>query len=467
MRSSAFDDPLPRSFGQIRNHTVNFKSQTDLVRFLIWLYIVLWLIEGGLRRWFLPSLASPLLLVRDPLAILIYFCAFERRIFPINFFICSGALLAVLTFANALLIGHGSPLVALYGVRCDFLHVPLIFIIGRVIGRKDLIALARIALWISIPYTLLLIAQFYAPQDAWVNRGVGGSLEGAGFSGALNRFRPPGTFSFISGPSQLYPLLTACWFVLLLARKLSPWLAIASGMSILVTIPVSVSRGLFLSVLLVTVVGVGTLFISGRFSKEMIFRGAITGILLSVLAPQIPAFKDGMEAFQARWETSTTDNGGFQEAIVDRVLGELFGALEGSANPCLGTGFSTNVGQKVLTGEPGFGASEAEWGRLLFDNGYLLGSVLIVYRLALVALIVYATFRGWRQGTPMGFVFAAAAFLLLFDGEWGQSTTLGSAVICGGLTLAASNAIEPEGLNTRLTRNPVRNLVNETAANHP
>jgi hypothetical protein len=42
----------------------------------------------------------------------------------------------------------------------------------------------------------------------------------------------------------------------------------------------------------------------------------------------------------------------------------------------------------------------------------------------------------------MGFVFAAAAFLLLFDGEWGQSTTLGSAVICGGLTLAASNAVE-------------------------
>ncbi|HEX3717547.1 MAG TPA: hypothetical protein VH595_06235 [Verrucomicrobiae bacterium] len=454
--SVSLDKPRIGSLDSIQSDAIGFESQTALVRRLIWLYMVLWLIEGSLRRWFLPSLASPLLLIRDPLVLVIYFCAFAKRVFPINFFIYSGALLAILTFANALLIGHGNPLVALYGVRCDFLHVPLILIMGQVIRRKDLIALARIALLIAIPYTLLLIAQFYAPQDAWVNRGIGGSLEGAGFSGALNRFRPPGTFSFISGPSQLYPIFTACWFGLALIRKLPSWLAIASAMAILVTIPVSVSRGLFLSVLLVAVLGVGALFISGRFSTEMIIRIAVAGIILPVLAQKTPAFRDGMEAFQARWESSTTDNGGFQEAIVDRVLNDLFGVFKIPEHSCLGTGFSTNVGQKVLTGEPGFGASEAEWGRLLYDNGYLLGSLLILYRVALAASIVYAAFRGWRQGAPMGVVFAAAGFLLLFDGEWGQSTTLGSAIICGGLTLAASKAYENDDFNTRLLRDPAK-----------
>ena len=68
----------------------------------------------------------------------------------------------------------------------------------------------------------------------------GGRLHGAGFDGALDRYRPPGTFSFITGPAQLYPLFTACWFALLLARQLPIWTMVASGASILVTLPVSV-----------------------------------------------------------------------------------------------------------------------------------------------------------------------------------------------------------------------------------
>src|SRR5580692_7545980 len=134
-----------------------------------------------------------------------------------------------------MLLGHGNIFVAMYGVRCDFLHVPLIFIMGKVLRPADVMALAKVAVWLAVPYTALLVAQFYSPQDAWVNRGVGGSLEGAGFDGALDRYRPPGTFSFISGPAQLYPLFTACWFALLLARNLPLVAMIASGASILVT----------------------------------------------------------------------------------------------------------------------------------------------------------------------------------------------------------------------------------------
>ena len=98
---------------------------------------------------------------------------------------------------------------------------------ARVLQPKDLLTLCRVGVWLTIPYTMLLVAQFYSPQEAWVNKGVGDSLEGAGFTGALDRFRPPGTFSFITGPAALYPILTACWFVLALARKLPTWLMIA------------------------------------------------------------------------------------------------------------------------------------------------------------------------------------------------------------------------------------------------
>ncbi len=409
-----------------------------LIRNLIWLYIFLWLVEGGLRRWFLPGLAAPLLLVRDPLIIVIYCLAAAKNLFPLNGLIVGGALLAALSVANALLVGHGNPFVAMYGARCDFLHVPLIFIIGRVVRREDLLVLAKVAVWIAVPYSALLVAQFYAPQEAWVNRGVGGSLEGAGYAGALDRFRPPGTFSFISGPSQLYPLFTACWFTLLLTRRLPVWaLAISAG-AILVAIPISISRLLFLSVAIVGLAGVGALLVGGRFSLKLLVQFVLVAVLLGGLAAQSSIFRDGMEAFSARWQGATTDEGGFKVAIVDRVLNDLFGSFEGVGYSGLGTGYSTNVGQKMLTSEVGFGASESEWGRLLYDNGAILGGLMVCYRVALTFAIVSAAFRAWRRRSPLGLLFAAACCVIVLNGPWGQATTLGSAVIGGGLTLAAS-----------------------------
>jgi hypothetical protein len=425
------------------------EQQTRLIRYLIWLYITLWLVEGGLRRWFLPGLSAPLLLIRDPVVVLIYLLAAAKNLFPMNAFVFSEALLAVFSLLDALLQGHGSIPVALYGARCDFLHVPLIFIMGRIIRPKDLTAFAKLALVISIPYTLLLVAQFYQPQDAWVNRGLGGNMDGAGFDGALDRFRPPGTFSFISGPSQLYPLFAACWFALLLSEELPVWLMIASGMSILITLPLSISRTLFLSVAIVATVGMFALFLGGRFSIRMLLQLTLGAVVLWFLAQRSLVFQDGMEAFSARWTGATLNEGGVKVAIVDRVLNDLFGAFGGVQEFGFGTGFSTNVGQKLLTQKLGFGAAEGEWGRLLYDNGLFLGALLVFYRISLSAAILYAGLRSWRQHSPVSLIFASAGFLLLLNGQWGQPTTLGSAVIGGGLALAAAFGTEAESSENR------------------
>jgi hypothetical protein len=419
------------------------------IRRLIYLYIILWLIEGGLRRWFLPGLATPLLLIRDPLVIFIYFVAFTKNVFPLNSFFYSGVVLAVLTFANAFIFGHKNLAVALYGIRCDFLHVPLIFIMAKVLRQKDLMVMAKVAMWLVIPYTILLMAQFYAPQDAWVNRGVGGSLDGAGFSGALDHFRPPGTFSFISGPTELYPLFTACWFVLVIACEISAWQMVLSGAAILVAVPVSISRSLFLSVAIVTVIGVCALFASKRVPTATLLKAFLALLIVVVISTQLPVFKEGMAAFEARWEVATTDNGGFQGAIIDRVLNDLFGSFQEVKFSGLGTGFSTMVGQKILTQEIGFGASEGEWGRLLFDNGLILGFSLVIYRICLAVYIVWAASKAWQRQLLQSLIFASSAFLLILNGQWGQSTTLGAAVIAGGLTLAWARP-EASNLKTRV-----------------
>jgi len=378
-------------------------------------------------------------LIRDPLVLAIYYLAYTKRLFPVNGFIYSGLALAIFCILNALAFGHGNTVVAFYGVRCDFLHVPLIFIMGRILTHKDLLALAKVGVVMAIPYTVLLVEQFYSSQNAWVNKGVGDDSIGAGFSGALGRFRPPGTFSFITGVAQLYPILTACWFVLVLTPKLPVWLMIASGVAILVAVPVSITRSMFLSVVIVAIVGVGGLLAGGRLSAQVLFRTMLAAIILPLLVLQLPAFQDGMQAFSARWQDATTDNGGFQGAIVDRVVNDLTSPFQGVEGTGLGTGYSTHVGQKLLTEQVGFGASEGEWGRLLYDNGFFLGSLLLLYRMALAGAIVIAALRAWWHRSPEALIFASAAVWLLVNGQWSQSTTLGSAIIAGGLALAAAN----------------------------
>ena len=188
-------------------------------------------------------------------------------------------------------------------------------------------------------------------RKALINRGVGGNLDGAGFAGALDRFRPPGTFSFITGPAQLYPLITACWFMLLLARKLPIWTMVASAGAIVVAVPISISRLLFLSVAIVAVAGMAAMLIRKRLSFKVILQFVLGVVIVAKFAGHSAVFKDGSEAFSARWEGATTEGGGFQVAIVDRVLNDLFGSFAGVRSSGYGTGFSTNVGQKSLTAE--------------------------------------------------------------------------------------------------------------------
>ena len=101
----------------------------------------------------------------------------------------------------AVTVGHGSLLGAAYGLRIYLLHYPLIFLFPMVFDRADAWKFAKVMLLVAIPMTLLLGFQHYLPQTHWVNLGVGGTGS-AGFGGALGRFRPPGTFSFISGVSM-------------------------------------------------------------------------------------------------------------------------------------------------------------------------------------------------------------------------------------------------------------------------
>ncbi|MCH2156743.1 MAG: hypothetical protein MK080_12180, partial [Opitutales bacterium] len=48
-------------------------NQLKKAKQLVWLYFILLIFEGAFRKWFLTELSDVLLIVRDPVALLIYF----------------------------------------------------------------------------------------------------------------------------------------------------------------------------------------------------------------------------------------------------------------------------------------------------------------------------------------------------------------------------------------------------------
>src|SRR5436853_1312429 len=95
-----------------------------ITRGLIWLYFALLLFEGVLRKWILPSLSNPILIIRDPLVVLIYLSAFGDGSLSLrNGWNLAIALLSIASFAASFLAETVSLPVMLYGYRTNFLHL--------------------------------------------------------------------------------------------------------------------------------------------------------------------------------------------------------------------------------------------------------------------------------------------------------------------------------------------------------
>src|SRR5688572_42390 len=98
------------------NNTINFASN-KIINQGVWLYFFLLIFEGGLRKWFLPGLSTPLLIIRDPIALWLILTIWYRGLLPSNIYLTSIFSIGILGFISAGLFGHGNLFVALYGAR--------------------------------------------------------------------------------------------------------------------------------------------------------------------------------------------------------------------------------------------------------------------------------------------------------------------------------------------------------------
>ena len=417
----------------------------------IWAYLVLLVFEGALRKWLLPSLATPLLVVRDPLVVYLMFEGFRHR-WLTSGYVKVMLLAASVSFLLTLVAGHHNVWVALYGWRIYFFHFPVIFVMGQVLTRDDVLRMGRFVLYLSIPMTLLVVAQFYSPQTAWVNQGVGGE-DGAGFAGALGYMRPPGTFSFISGYVN-FQAVVGCFLLYYLmmnreledGQRLPGWLLAVLVVCYLISVPVSISRTHFFQTL------VFLAFLSvAVFRKNVLklqFLQAAVLVLLAVFVVSVWGVADTMmEVLEARFIAASEVEGGIEGTIGDRYLGGLVGAFNNTDIPLCGygMGIGTNAGAALLGGNMySFGFNgENEWSRIVGECGMLLGVVIIGVRLFFALDVWRRSYLCLVSHTDMlPWMLSAGMMLVVPQGQWGVTTNLGFCILFGGLALAAVKTSE-------------------------
>jgi hypothetical protein len=132
--------------------------------------------------------------------------------------------------------------------------------------------------------------------------------------------------------------------------------------------------------------------------------------------------------------------GGLKGVVGDRYFGGMIGALR--RNDVLpffgyGIGMGTNVGSQLLVGQKLFLISEGEWGRLISELGFLMGCIVILFRLSFCLKISIAAYIKLKSGDALPWMLLCFALLNISQGQWAQPTSLGFGILIGGLVIAS------------------------------
>lgn len=433
-----------------------------LTRRLIYFYLILLIFEGALRKWLVPQWSNALLIVRDPVVVLIYLCAIRARAFRWNAYVISAGIIGVLAWLIGILVLLDYfpikivLLVTTFGFRCNFLHLPLIFIMPVVFNFDDV---KRIGWWTIlgiIPMSLLMAWQFHASPEAFVNRTAGLGGEGVTqIQTSGGKIRPPGTFSFISG-AIFYVSAAAAFYLHALMSKIpyKNWLVYSAGAALLVSVGVSGSRGAVLSVGLVVASLAIMLLVRPDLVPKLGRNLLIAAVLLWMLS-HVPIFREGVGILSERFtQSDDVEDRSVVGGLAERVFS---GFVEGLAHlpqaPLAGWGLGvgTNGGSSFLMGHSAFLLSENEWTRIIFENGPVLGLAFLAWRVILTIHLFVLSFRSLKLGNTLPlFIFSAGAFAML-NAPLGQPTSAGFAVIFAGLCLAAMRMDDREPENEQGT----------------
>lgn len=417
------------------------------IRRLIWIYFFTILLEGVFRKWLTPGLSNQLLLVREPVVLLTYLLAFSQMRFPSEKPPVFALILGFFCLGISFIFLDVNLMVALFGFKASYLHIPMIYLIPRYFNREDVIQMGFWFLLAAIPNGILMVLQFGADYNHVLNATGGG---GPGqMEGALGRVRPPGLFSFITGSAQFIALAFAFAVFGFINRGYftNRFLYLVTFV-LIISLGVSISR-LALGSALIVFSMVMVIALVGKDQKlRVVFRFGIPILVLGLAATQLEVFSEGQQAFESRLMRTGDFEAGVGGTALNwyqRTLNDLTGGLyliDDVAFLGHGLGMGTNFGARYTTGQLQFLLAEGEWARIILEVGPLLGLLTIFIRLAVAWLMLKLSLKAIGKGNHLPILLFGGSVLLVVSGQWGQSTTLGFAILGAGLTFAATRLPE-------------------------
>jgi hypothetical protein len=419
------------------------KPPPDRLKQLIWVYFWLLIFEGALRKWLFPQYTSIFLVIRDPIAVLIYALAIFQGRFRWNHFITALGALGIISFVISLFVlqlgsFRHTFLISGYGFRANFLHLPLLFLIGSVLQPEDVKKIGKWLLILAIPMAVLVFLQYQAPLDSFLNKGSLGSeskqieaaVEGVG------KIRPPGVFAFTTGLSFFIAAVAAYLLYAALEKNAySWWLSLMAAVACCLMIGFSISRTTVMGVVVVLVALLICCVVRPKLLKRALIPLAVVAVMIVVVSSW-SAFSESLEIIGARFAGA-----GVKEGIFVRFMNGFSDPLKVVTQTPLfgyGLGLGTNGGISMLGLLGVLSLGEAEWTRVIREVGPVLGISYLALRVILALSIGAKAIRSSIAGNALPLLLFGVSALLLVNGQFGQTTTLGFAVFISGLSLAAA-----------------------------
>ncbi len=426
----------------------SYERRRNRIALLIVLFFVLLPAEGVLRKWILNPIQQPLVLIRDPILLWIYweYLGLSRRK-PMWIVYWVAASVFALVFALIQYAGNPLPvLVYLIGYRAYLMYIPLAFIIRDLWRPADTRRWILVCLWLSIPIGLLVVAQFSSPVASPINKGLLDDI-----SDIRGRFlvvedivRTYGPFTFTQAQSTYAALMVAVIVIGWERRnafRLPFPLLLAASVATATMGALSGSRTFFGGALLILAAFGAAALTAPRLSRSasrLIAAVLFTGLFILVFMFVFPT------SFAAMTERQS-DAVAAEGSTFDRAIGMFsLGPNDLSETPVLGAGMGAGSNAASYLVNNGtvvdWYLGEYEWPRIIQELGPVVGLAFIAFRVWVFLWLGWLALQKNRQtGDASALVmFGFSSYLVVLGQVVAQNQLLSFCWFSVGITLALS-----------------------------
>lgn len=423
-----------------------------MVRWGLFAYFVLLLLEGALRRWVFPSLNEYIYVAKD--ALLVFICL--RIVLSLGYIPIPHVLrhtnVGTLFIAFAIFsLSEGfnprlpNTLLGLWGIRTYVVPMSLLYLIP--LGMPDPRAnekYFRHYLLLGIPIAFLCMAQYQLPPGHILNKYANAEI-GKNIATVMNAVRVSGPFSYISGLTTYVAFQSAGLLGALFSSRWKLkgnrllWLNLFLTVAI---IPMSGSRSValyFVLYLLIIAALAQTVLQGAGGTAKMVFAGICIGAI------SIGLFGDAFDRFALRARTSGDTTSRFERLVL-----QPFGYIEHAGLFGYGAAATHQAAPVLVPGGAGYywlpvGEFEEEAGRVMLELGGF-GFLLYVALKISVCATVFQYIRKYRYTVPLGIPIACLLTVTSCMMTGMIFSSVGSSFYWGmfGLFIAQANATAPQ-----------------------